>query len=126
MGRVNTGTVWEHKIRDYLRASGYTVVRSAGSKGAVDLVAWNEEGCLLIQAKKEIVKRTYKEDTLQLDAVKCPIFWKKQLWVKLSRSHVTVYDVHERELKLTKRISIRDMNALIKLMQASEVQNGSD
>jgi Holliday junction resolvase len=42
MTQGTAGRRFEWKVRDALRADGYTVIRSAGSKGAVDLVAFKE------------------------------------------------------------------------------------
>lgn len=41
----------EYKTRDLLIADGFFVVRSAGSKGAFDLVAFNSESVRLVQIK---------------------------------------------------------------------------
>jgi Holliday junction resolvase len=42
MTQGTAGRRFEWKVRDALRADGYTVIRSAGSKGAVDLVAFKD------------------------------------------------------------------------------------
>lgn len=42
MTRYASGRRAEWKARDWFRRRGYTVIRSAGSKGLVDLVAWRE------------------------------------------------------------------------------------
>jgi hypothetical protein len=41
----------EWKTRDHLQQQGYVVVRAAGSKGAFDVIAWNQDGGVLIQVK---------------------------------------------------------------------------
>lgn len=41
----------ENQVADHLRERGYDVIRSAGSKGAADLVALSEGEVLLIQVK---------------------------------------------------------------------------
>ena len=46
------GVRLEYLARDVLRHRGYSVVRSAGSHGAIDLVALNEREVLLIQVKQ--------------------------------------------------------------------------
>jgi DNA polymerase-3 subunit beta len=51
MSNYARGARLEYKARDDLLARGYTVVRSAGSKGAVDLVATSVKHILLIQVK---------------------------------------------------------------------------
>ena len=45
------GAQREREAARRLRQQGYTVVRSAGSHGPVDLVAWNGEETRLIQVK---------------------------------------------------------------------------
>lgn len=44
MTRYASGRRAEWRARDWFRRRGYTVIRSAGSKGLVDLVAWRERG----------------------------------------------------------------------------------
>ena len=51
MSNYDKGARLERIAKKRLEARGYTVVRSAGSKGAVDLVAWNAKHTLLIQVK---------------------------------------------------------------------------
>ncbi|HEY4721038.1 MAG TPA: hypothetical protein VII92_04275, partial [Anaerolineae bacterium] len=41
----------EYAARRRLQLNGYTVVRAAGSKGPIDLVAWNDSELRLIQIK---------------------------------------------------------------------------
>jgi len=41
----------EHKARALLEAAGYVVIRSAGSKGPIDLAAWDGVGVRLIAVK---------------------------------------------------------------------------
>jgi Holliday junction resolvase len=41
----------EHRARALLAAAGYSVVRAAGSKGPVDLIAFNETGFRLVSVK---------------------------------------------------------------------------
>jgi Holliday junction resolvase len=47
------GRALEYRIRDDLRERGYLVVRSAGSKGAVDLMAVGNGDILLVQSKRD-------------------------------------------------------------------------
>ena len=53
MTHYAAGRRLEYIARDALRAQGYTVIRSAGSKGAVDLVAIGLDDVRLIQVKAE-------------------------------------------------------------------------
>lgn len=47
------GRQFEYRIRDFLQDTfGYYVIRSAGSKGLVDLVALKPHEILLVQAKR--------------------------------------------------------------------------
>ena len=47
-----SGVRGEYRARDWLRAVGFYVVRSAGSKGAIDLVAFNGHSLRLITVKR--------------------------------------------------------------------------
>lgn len=46
-----SGRAFEYRVRDELRGDGYFVVRSAGSKGIVDIVAIRPGQILLVQCK---------------------------------------------------------------------------
>lgn len=52
MGSYSRGRYLEYKARDRLTSVGYTVCRSAGSKG-VDLIAMRPDGDLLVSCRKE-------------------------------------------------------------------------
>ena len=45
--RYEAGRRFEWKVRDRLRAAGFTVLRTAGSKGPVDLIAVRERTMVL-------------------------------------------------------------------------------
>ena len=81
MSRYTTGRRLEYRARDALRAQGYTVVRSAGSKGPIDLVAIGPaEGrrtVRLIQVKANRPRRT---DRLKLAAVPAPRGVRREIW----------------------------------------------
>jgi len=51
MTNYQKGARQERAIANAFKERGYTVVRSAGSKGKVDLVCWNSQYVYLIQAK---------------------------------------------------------------------------
>ena len=53
MSNYARGIRLEYKARDDLLARGYAVMRSAGSKGPVDLVATSPKHVLLIQVKSQ-------------------------------------------------------------------------
>jgi hypothetical protein len=50
--RYDAGRRFEWAVRDDLRADGYDVIRSAGSKSKVDLVAIKRHQILLVQCKR--------------------------------------------------------------------------
>lgn len=113
MTRVNTGVAWEYKIRDYFLAKGYEVVRAAGSKGAVDLVMFNTQETVLIQAKKESRKLNYLDDELRLRDFSAPSHVRKQLWIK-NKAKITVIELGESESENEIRTMHRkDMKAVI-------------
>lgn len=49
--KYRKGRDFENQVRRYLETRGYTVTRSAGSKGASDLIASNDRACVHIQCK---------------------------------------------------------------------------
>jgi Holliday junction resolvase len=46
VSHYRTGRDKEYKVRDHLTSNGYEIIRAAGSKGKVDLVAF--KGCMRI------------------------------------------------------------------------------
>ena len=76
MSAYVAGRRLEYRARDELIAQGYTVVRSAGSKGPIDLVAI---GCnvRLIQIKSG---RPRTSDRLRLRAVLAPRNVRREIW----------------------------------------------
>ena len=52
MTKYRVGYLYEQEVRKLLENTGYYVVRSAGSKGFFDLVAFNSNSIRLIQVKK--------------------------------------------------------------------------
>lgn len=51
MGNYTKGRRLEHRARQILETAGFSVVRSAGSKGPADLVAFDALGFRLISVK---------------------------------------------------------------------------
>lgn len=78
IGEVNmtnyaNGTRIEYIARNQLIADGYDVMRAAGSKGCVDLIAWSIREIRFIQVKKEGERRRkYTEDYLGLQKLNTP------------------------------------------------------
>lgn len=48
------GRAAEYRVVKILEATGYTAVRSAGSHGCADVIAWNTQGLRLIQVKRGV------------------------------------------------------------------------
>ncbi len=57
------GRAMEYKARDFLTEQGYTVIRAAGSKGKIDLCAFNGHEVRLIQVKNQ--RHIIKPDELK-------------------------------------------------------------
>jgi len=83
MTKYGSGTRIEYLLRDWLVSQGYAVVRSAGSKGPVDLISFDGDNVYFIQSKSENGKRkSYGKDVRALVAMKVPPCAKKFLMVK--------------------------------------------
>lgn len=72
--RYAQGRALEYKVRNALVKNGYYVIRSAGSKGAVDLLAMKFHEILMVQVKKDGSLPTTEWNRLyflarQLDAI---------------------------------------------------------
>ncbi|MDP6461269.1 MAG: hypothetical protein QGH59_05765 [Gemmatimonadota bacterium] len=65
MTRYDKGRRLEYKTRDRLRDDGFTVVRSAGSKGPVDIVAFSAKVLRLIQVKANAAPGPAERDVLR-------------------------------------------------------------
>lgn len=87
-----SGKNFEYKVRDYFVNKGYFVVRSAGSKGIADLVAFNSRNAaeypLLIQCKhhainkKEIIKNAKTIQHLYIDFIVASMVKRKLTFYK--------------------------------------------
>ena len=75
----------ERKAVKELRDKGYYVVRSAGSHGAVDLVAFNAQEIILIQVG--VKGRKTKIDEEMLRRVPAPKRTIRQMWLWWSEIH---------------------------------------
>lgn len=71
------GSRLEREYRDVMTICGYYVVRSAGSHGAVDLVAWNSTDGYLIQVK---TRKPSMPEVGAFRKVPCPPNFKR-VWV---------------------------------------------
>lgn len=73
------GARLERLARASLQRHGYTVIRSAGSKGAVDLAAFCPQRILLIQVKAE---RVTPADRRKLACFPAPPLAIRQFWIR--------------------------------------------
>lgn len=85
--RVNLkkrGTTYERKAKKELEAKGYTVVRSAGSLGVADLIAFNDSEIKIIQVKATMsllkIEILFKKDITQLRNLIVPANATTELW----------------------------------------------
>ncbi len=81
MNNYIKGARLERLARASLQRHGYRVIRSAGSKGAVDLAAFNREHVLLVQVKAD---RITPADRRKLVAFPAPPNARKQFWRRTS------------------------------------------
>lgn len=81
MTNYQRGAYRERLARKELEARGYTVVRSAGSKGAADLVAICKNHVLLVQVKSEGEVRS--DDLDRLRAIPAPRSIRCEVWERL-------------------------------------------
>lgn len=77
------GVRLEYLARDILLQEGYTVIRSAGSKGPVDLVAFNHNQILFIQVKAAGQNRP--ADLEKLSQITIPPCAQMQVWERAGR-----------------------------------------
>lgn len=71
----------EYKAMEVLRKAGFQAFRTAGSKGAFDVVAVNDSEVLFLQIKRTKSRRNTKNAEEALTALPCPPFVKKAVWV---------------------------------------------
>lgn len=96
------GRAFEYAVRKHYESKGYTVIRSAGSKGKIDLLAWkcackaqehfsfdesSKTACVLVDRIKAIQCKVYdskatkplRTDVELLRAVQVPAGWDRVL-----------------------------------------------
>jgi len=78
MSNYQRGARLERLARAQLERAGYYVMRSAGSKGACDLVAWNDKCTRLIQVKA--AGAADKKAIEKLRKIPCPPCGTRELW----------------------------------------------
>lgn len=103
------GTRFEYEVRDFLKRKQYTVVRAAGSRGPIDLVAIHPEEILLIQCKKTGNSQSFDEDKKKLEELKVPRNVNRQLWVKKDGT-VRVLQLHFGKWELFSHMTLKEFN----------------
>jgi len=75
----------EYMARDMLLEQGYgLVIRSAASKGPIDLAAFGAESVKLVQVKSTVKARpNYADDIAVLQALEVPEYCQVELWIYL-------------------------------------------
>ncbi len=76
--RYERGRRLEYHARSDLRKQGFTVIRSAGSKGPADLVAINQKQVLLVQVKSP--GGVLDSDIQKLQSVSAPANVRLEIW----------------------------------------------
>ncbi len=92
----------EYMARVCLESQGYHVLKSAGSRSPVDLVAWKDTGHpLLIQVRRSRrrldlhtqISWMFRDDIRALQAIHLPYFASLQLWLWTDRQGWRVFEV---------------------------------
>ena len=88
MSKYASGANIEREIKTFLENENYSVVRSAGSKGCIDIVAYNDKVFRLIQVKyvkdKKHMKVTKKEYA-RLKKNIIPPCATKEIWFRVKK-----------------------------------------
>ena len=102
-----SGANFERLVRSYYEKKGMYCVRSAGSHGAVDCLAWDAIHFYLIQCKKEKKKHNYQEDIQKLRQVPLQTGWKRLLWIKKK----SVIEIHDIDWGTIEYMSLKELKA---------------
>lgn len=92
----------EYLARDRLRDRGFCVIRSAGSRTPVDLVAGKHREVVFVQTKRlrrpvsdvHAVAARFRNDIIQLQGVYRRVELPVQLWIYTDREGWRFFDVH--------------------------------
>ena len=88
---MKSRTQYENELADFLKKRGYTCMRSAGSRGPVDVFAFNNHHVRFIQVKSTYDFGRKGNATLFKAAIKllqtfpCPPNATRELWVRVLR-----------------------------------------
>lgn len=85
--RYLQGRAAEYLAQRELEAEGWFTVRAAGSKGAVDIVAWRAERVCFLQIKTfQDRPGSYAKDVQQLSDIMLPPNATAELWIRQHRA----------------------------------------
>lgn len=107
MGSYSKGRQLEYDARDRLIALGYYVIRSAGSKGIIDLVALGPTDTILVQVKKKGAEYD-KKNLDKLRRLQVVEGTRKELWIRIPYKGWDVRDLADHREKRA------DQTALLK------------
>jgi len=98
--RYRKGHRWELKVKKMWEAKGFVVYRSAGSKGAADLIALRDGQIVLIQVKVNSKPSCSEVAKLLKEAKKCKATALVVVWNSKKRE-VEVYNLNLTRRKVT-------------------------
>jgi len=78
MNRYAKGRRLEYRIMRLLEADGYKTLRSAGSHGLYDIVAWKEDDVRFIQAKHKPYVTRKEIEKIEKDVM--PAKCRREIW----------------------------------------------
>jgi len=88
MANYARGIKVEYRVRDLYKYKGYRVIRSAGSRGPWDLLAYDKFNVIFIQCKNH---KPTKDELNDFNHAIIPDFCRKELWFKPCRGKVEVH-----------------------------------
>lgn len=81
--KYESGRASEYKVQKELEAQGYCTTRAAGSKGKIDVIAWNDQHTRFIQVKTFLTRvGNYKADITAIEAITFPPHSTAELWIR--------------------------------------------
>lgn len=91
MTNYANGAAAERQVIRGLKGAGYRAMRSAGSHGPIDVVAWNGNGIRLIQVKKDVAITPAERRELQNMAA--PFNASVEIWRRRGAGRARRWDV---------------------------------
>lgn len=78
------GRASEYRVQRELESEGFETIRTAGSHGVADVIAWNGHLVRFIQVKTFTTKKvpTFKDDVEKISAMTLPPNSQVELWIR--------------------------------------------